>query len=179
VQDRARARRHERFPTRRHRWRRAASLHLFDEHGRRIERTEIVASAAPLPLHGLPPWAERVSTAASMHAAPPRVRKCGQPWIEALAGIGFATPAFVLLLLTNLAPLVVLAFLSFTDYELGALDFASVGLSTSSTRLPIRIRRRARQHAALRRDRRAAGVLLSLLIAILIHGRAQSRASTR
>ena len=69
-----------------------------------------------------------MSAVASLRTAPPRQRKCGQPCVEALAGVGFATPAFVLLLLTNLVPLGVLLFLSFTDYELGAVEFASVGL---------------------------------------------------
>jgi multiple sugar transport system permease protein len=96
--------------------------------------------------------------------------------VEALAGVGFATPAFVLLLLTNLVPLAVLLFLSFTDYELGALDFTSVGL-------------RHYEHAATDPSLRhalantllyvaivvPAAVLGSLLIAILIHGRRRSR----
>src|SRR4051794_19872572 len=53
----------------------------------------------------------------------------GQRWIEALAGIGFSMPAFLLLLMTNLAPLVALGVLSFTNYELGAVEFNSVGLA--------------------------------------------------
>ena len=48
----------------------------------------------------------------NMVAAPPARR---QQWIERLAGRGFSTPAFLLLLLTNLAPLAALAFLSFTN----------------------------------------------------------------
>ncbi|MEN3374926.1 MAG: multiple sugar transport system permease protein, partial [Hyphomicrobiales bacterium] len=49
-------------------------------------------------------------------------RPTRRTYIEASAGIGFAAPAFILLLTTILAPLAVLAVLSFTNYELGALD---------------------------------------------------------
>jgi multiple sugar transport system permease protein len=67
------------------------------------------------------------STAIALPAAttaPPGNR---QRVIEMLAGCGFALPAFVLLLLTNVVPLLVLLYLSFTNYELGALDLHFVG----------------------------------------------------
>jgi len=57
--------------------------------------------------------------------APARNR---QRLIESLSGSAFAFPAFLLLVLTNLVPLVVLLYLSFTDFELGALDSHFLGL---------------------------------------------------
>ena len=48
--------------------------------------------------------------------------------IEKLIGCGFVFPVCVLLLLLNIVPLGVLALLSFTDYQMGAVDFGFVGL---------------------------------------------------
>jgi multiple sugar transport system permease protein len=42
--------------------------------------------------------------------------------MERWAAAGFALPAFTLLVLLIIVPLGVLAYLSFTDYELGAVD---------------------------------------------------------
>jgi multiple sugar transport system permease protein len=69
-----------------------------------------------------------MTAAAAIAGAPPAARPHRQRLIEAFAGCGFAFPAFLLLLLTNLVPLVVLFYLSFTDYELGALDTHFLGL---------------------------------------------------
>ena len=44
-------------------------------------------------------------------------------------GVGFAFPAFLLLAVITIAPLLALVVLSFTDYELGATDTAFVGLA--------------------------------------------------
>src|SRR5688500_4009950 len=71
----------------------------------------------------------RARTAAAALAAPvPVPRRNRQRLIESLAGCGFAVPAFILLLLTNLVPLAALLYLSFTDYELGAIDTRFLGL---------------------------------------------------
>ena len=67
-----------------------------------------------------------VATASAL-AAPAR-RPDRQRMMEKLAGCSFAFPAFLLLLLTNVVPLAVLLYLSFTDYELGALDTHFLGL---------------------------------------------------
>jgi multiple sugar transport system permease protein len=114
------------------------------------------------------------ATVAAMAPGKPVPRS--RSWVESIAGLGFATPAFLLLLATNLAPLGVLAFLSFTNYELGSLDFEWVGLEHF---------RHALGDPALRRSLRntflyvaivvPVGVLLSLLIAILIHRRTRTR----
>src|SRR5262249_49146552 len=56
-------------------------------------------------------------------AAPQRRARGG-----ALTGAAFALPAFLLMLATLLVPLGVLAWLSLTDYELGAVAFRRVGL---------------------------------------------------
>jgi multiple sugar transport system permease protein len=99
-----------------------------------------------------------------------------QRWIEALAGMGFSTPAFVLLVLTILAPLLALAFLSFTNYELGAIDFSLVGLKNFSRALHDPVIRRSLANTFLYVAIVVpGGVLLSLLVAILVHGRTRTR----
>ena len=106
-------------------------------------------------------------------AAPPASR---QQWIERLAGLGFAAPAFILLVLTNLAPIAALAFLSFTNYELGALDFSFVGLKNFSAALQDPVIRRSVANTLLYVAIVVpGGVLSSLLIAILIHQRTRKR----
>lgn len=78
------------------------------------------------------------------------------PLYHRLIGMGFAAPAFLLLVLLHLVPLVVLAVLSLTDYQFGSLTMRFVGLGTP--------RQRARrsgvpalavQHLYLCGDRRA------------------------
>ena len=112
-------------------------------------------------------------------AAPAPVARAGgrdQTWIEALAGIGFATPALILLILTNLAPLVVLAVLSFTDYELGAIAFKTVGLKHFAHAFEDPVIRRSLANTLLYVAIVVpVGVLLSMLIAILVHRRTKSR----
>ena len=69
-------------------------------------------------------------TATATIAAPaPAPRRHRQRLIESIAGTGFALPAFMLLLLTNLVPLAALLYLSFTNYELGAIDTRLLGLA--------------------------------------------------
>jgi len=62
-----------------------------------------------------------MSAAAVLAGKLPAPRARRQQWVESLAGLGFATPAFILLLLTNLAPLAALAFLSFRIVEEASL----------------------------------------------------------
>lgn len=115
-----------------------------------------------------------VFVAAAPCTAAPTARR--QQWIEALAGMGFAMPAFVLLVLTNLAPLAALAFLSFTNYELAALDFSWVGLTNFTAALRDPVIRRSLGNTLLYVAIVVPGsVLLSLLVAILVHGRARTR----
>jgi multiple sugar transport system permease protein len=106
-------------------------------------------------------------------AAPARSR---QGWVEALAGIGFAAPAFILLLLTSLVPLAALAILSFTDYELGAVDFAFVGLKHFQAALKDPVIRRSISNTMLYVAIVVpGGVLLSLFVALLVHRRTRTR----
>ena len=99
-----------------------------------------------------------------------------QALIEALAGLGFATPAALLLLLTNLAPLAVLGVLSFTDYELGATAFTAVGLKHFAHAFSDPVIRRSLGNTLLYVAIVVpAGVLLAMLIAILIHRRTKTR----
>jgi len=117
------------------------------------------------------------TAAADVHGGVCDVGKTrAQPWLEAVAGIGFSTPALLLLVLTNLAPLAALGFLSFTDYELGSLDFSSVGLKHFSAALGDPVIRRSLGNTFLYVAIVVPGsVLLALLTAILIHGRGRSR----
>src|SRR4051812_15967708 len=115
-----------------------------------------------------------MSAAVGIQAVRPQGK--GQPWIEALAGVGFATPALLLLILTNLAPLVVLAVLSFTNYELGAVQFSSVGFSNFAKAMGDPVIRRSLSNTLLYVAIVVpVGVLLAMLIAILIHARTKSR----
>jgi len=117
-------------------------------------------SSLALPLDGAP-------------AAPARSR---QGWIEALAGLGFAAPAFILLLLTSLVPLAALAVLSFTDYELGAVEFSFVGLKHFQAALKDPVIRRSLSNTLLYVAIVVpGGVLISLMIALLIHRRTRTR----
>jgi multiple sugar transport system permease protein len=103
-------------------------------------------------------------------------RRDRQRWIEALAGYGFALPAFVLLLLTNLVPLGVLGWLSFTNYELGAIDIGWVGLRNFQKALADPVIRRSLGNTLLYVAIVLPGaVILSLLAAILIHRRTRTR----
>jgi multiple sugar transport system permease protein len=116
-----------------------------------------------------------VSVAMRAPSSAPSAKR--QQWIEALAGIGFATPAFVLLLLTNLAPLAALAFLSFTNYELGALDFSWLGLTNFTAALRDPVIRRSLANTFLYVAIVVPGsVALALFVAILVHRRTRTRA---
>jgi multiple sugar transport system permease protein len=97
--------------------------------------------------------------------------------LEKLTGIGFATPATLLLVAVCLAPLAVLILMSFTDYDLGNLDFKFVGLANFAKALHDPVFRRSLWNTLLY----VAIVLplavgLALLVAILVHGRKRTRA---
>jgi multiple sugar transport system permease protein len=117
-----------------------------------------------------------VSAAAATlsHAGPPlRLR---QRRIERLTGWGFALPAFVLLLLVNLAPLVVLLILSFTDYQLGAISTKFVGLDNFTTAFGDATVRRAFGNTFLYVLIVLPGAVIgALVVAVLVHARKRSR----
>ncbi len=96
--------------------------------------------------------------------------------IERITGAGFALPAFVLLLLTTLAPLAVLLWLSFTNYELGGVDMEWVGLANFQKALGDPIIRRSLVNTLLYVAIVVpGGVFGALLIAILVHRRTRTR----
>jgi multiple sugar transport system permease protein len=99
-----------------------------------------------------------------------------QRLIESLAGCGFAFPAFLLLLLTNLVPLVVLLYLSFTNYELGALDTKFLGLANFHKALVDPVFRRSLINTFVYVAIVLPGAVgLGLLIAVLLHRRKRTR----
>ena len=115
-------------------------------------------------------------SAASAGSLAVRPRGKRQAWIEALAGVGFATPALILLILTNVAPLIVLAVLSFTNYELGAIAFDFVGFKHFAAAMNDPVIRRSLANTLLYVAIVVpVGVLLAMLVAILIHRRAKTR----
>jgi multiple sugar transport system permease protein len=96
--------------------------------------------------------------------------------IEAWYGAAFSLPAFVLLLLTILAPLAVLAWLSFTDYELGAVDVTGVGLKNFEKALVDAVLRRSLVNTLVYVAIVLPGsVMFALVVAILVHGRRHTR----
>ncbi len=103
-------------------------------------------------------------------------RRTARDRFEALAGIGFAMPAFVLLILTNIGPLLVLLVLSFTNYELGAVDVESVGLQNFRDALADTTMRTSLGNTFLYVAIVVpASVMLSLFVAILVYRRTRSR----
>jgi multiple sugar transport system permease protein len=113
--------------------------------------------------------------AAAALPVPPR-RRDRQRFIEMLAGCGFAFPAFLLLLLTNIVPLLVLLYLSFTNYQLGALDTHFLGLDNFRKALADPILRRSLTNTFVYVAIVLPGAVgLSLLIAVLLHRRRRTR----
>lgn len=109
-------------------------------------------------------------------AAAPARHGRRQVLIERLTGIGFAFPAMLLLVLTILIPLVVLFYLSFTDYELGALEARSVGLKNFTRALSDPVFRRSLWNTLFYVAIVLPGAVgLGLLVAILVHGRKRTR----
>jgi multiple sugar transport system permease protein len=104
---------------------------------------------------------------------PPRSR---QHWIERLTGTGFALPAFALLIMVNLLPLIAVLYLSLTDYEFGALEAKFVGLANLNKALSDPIIRRSLSNTLLYVAIVLPGsVLLALAVAVLVHGRRRTR----
>lgn len=96
--------------------------------------------------------------------------------MEKLTGMGFAFPATVLLVTTSLAPLAVLVVLSFTNYRLDDLGFKFIGLDNFGKAMTDPVFRRALWNTFVY----VAIVLplavgFGLLVAILVHGRKQTR----
>ncbi|OQM77224.1 ABC transporter permease [Pseudaminobacter manganicus] len=113
------------------------------------------------------------TVAVPMMSAPPGRR---QAVMERIMAAGFALPALLLLLLTILVPLGVLAYLSFTDYELGAVDVNYVGLSNITSALTDPTFRRALTNTLIYVAIVLPGsVILSLLVAVLVHRRKRTR----
>jgi multiple sugar transport system permease protein len=117
-----------------------------------------------------------MATPAATAVAAPVYRRDRQRFMEALAGYGFALPAFLLLLLTNLVPLAVLGWLSFTNYELGAIDIDFLGLKNFTKALADPVVRRSLTNTLLYVAIVLPGaVFLSLVVAIMIHRRKRTR----
>ena len=116
-------------------------------------------------------------TAAATLAAPvPVPRRNRQRLIESVAGCGFAVPAFILLLLTNLVPLAALLYLSFTNYELGAIDTRFLGLDNFHKALGDPVFRRSLYNTFAYVAMVIPGAVgLGLLIAVLLHRRKRTR----
>lgn len=97
-------------------------------------------------------------------------------WLERFTGLGFALPAFILLLLTILLPLAVLLFLSLTNYEFGGVDMDFVGLANFQKALADPIIRRSLVNTLVYVAIVVpGGVLGALLIAVLVHRRKRTR----
>jgi len=117
-----------------------------------------------------------MNVAAAIASPVQRPRRHRQEMIERLAGLGFSFPAFLLLLLVNIVPLAVLLYLSFTDYQLGALDTHFLGLDNFRKALADPVFRRSITNTFVY----VAIVLplavgLALLIAVLLHRRRRTR----
>lgn len=113
-----------------------------------------------------------MSTASSSVNFDPRRRLL----IERLTGIGFATPALLALVLLNIIPLLVLAVLSFTDYQFGNIDFDFIGLSNFTRAINDEGFRRSLFNTFLYVAIVVPGsVGLGLVFAILVHSRTRSR----
>jgi multiple sugar transport system permease protein len=99
-----------------------------------------------------------------------------QARIERRTGLAFISPAMLLFLLTSLLPLAVLLALSFTDYELGAVDTKGVGTANFAKAFTDPIFRRSLGNTLLYVLIVVPGAVgLGLLIAVLVHGRRHSR----
>jgi multiple sugar transport system permease protein len=118
-----------------------------------------------------------MTAAEAVGAAAPRSRRRDrQGRIEGIAGLGLAFPAFLLLLLTSLVPLGILGWLSLTNYELGVPDFEFLGLRNFAKALSDPVIRRSLANTFLYvAIVLPGGVVLSLLVAVLVHRRKRTR----
>ena len=105
------------------------------------------------------------------------VTRLRQARIERRTGLAFMSPAMVLLVVTSLIPLGVLVGLSFSDYELGAIDVKYVGLKNFAKAAADPDFRRSLWNTFIYvAIVLPAAVGLALLVAILVQGRGRSRA---
>jgi multiple sugar transport system permease protein len=105
-----------------------------------------------------------------------RLKGGRQAFIEQLMGVGFAFPAFLLLAVITIAPLIALVVLSFTDYELrrdrnGRRRSRELYQGARGPGLPPR----PEEHLSLRRARLPGAVLLGLFVAVLVQSRTRTR----
>jgi multiple sugar transport system permease protein len=115
-------------------------------------------------------------TRAAIDRAGWRPKAGRQAFIERLMGMAFAFPAFLLLAIIVIAPLIALVTLSFTNYELGATDVAGVGLGNYAKALADPVFRRALKNTFIYVALVLPGaVLLGLFIAILVQSRTRTR----
>lgn len=92
------------------------------------------------------------------------------------AGHAFAAPAALLLVLIYLVPITILAWLSLTDYELGAIDTRFLGLENFARAMDDPVFRRSIANTfAYVAIVLPGGVLLGLGAALLVHRRIRSR----
>jgi multiple sugar transport system permease protein len=105
-----------------------------------------------------------------------RPARSRQAVIEQIMGMSFAFPAFLLLLVITIAPLVVLFILSFTDYELGATEMSGVGIGNFAKAISDPIFRRSLWNTVLYVSIVLPGAVgFGLLIAVLVQGRKRTR----
>ena len=101
-----------------------------------------------------------------------RAQRFGQAWTGGM----FALPAVILLIGTILVPLGFLVVLSFTDFEIGAISTYWIGVENFRKALADPVFRRSitntLTYVAIVLP---GGVILSLVIALLVHGRTRTR----
>ena len=116
-------------------------------------------------------------TAPAAHGLGPGAGRRGrQAFIEKLMGMGFASPALLLMAVITIAPLTVLLALSFTDYELGATELSGVGLGNYAKAFGDPVFRRALRNTLLYVAIVLPGsVGLGLFVALLVHARTRTR----
>jgi multiple sugar transport system permease protein len=96
--------------------------------------------------------------------------------IEKLMGMGFASPALLLMAVITVAPLSILLALSFTDYELGATELSGVGLGNYAKAFADPVFRRALRNTLLYVAIVLPGAVgLGLFVALLVHARTRTR----
>jgi ABC-type sugar transport system ATPase subunit/ABC-type sugar transport system permease subunit len=140
-----------------------SDCHVFDEQGR--------APAHVIPRAG----SAHMSTVESRLSAPARFVR--QELIERLMGLGLAAPAFLLLLLTNLAPIAILFYLSVTDYQFGDLGLHYVGLKNFAKAMSDPVLRRSLWNTFIYVGIVVPGAVgVGLLVAVLVHGLKRGRA---
>ena len=114
--------------------------------------------------------------AASLAATPPRRPSRSGRLSEGWTGALFVMPATLLLVAIILAPLASLILLSFTDYEIGALQSRWLGLANFEKALSDPVFRRAMGNTLLYvAIVLPGGVFIGLFVALLVHGRRRSR----